>query len=141
GALVKEGEILFELDARTLKAQLGQIEAQIRKDQAQVAQAKRDVSRYEELLSKNAGTVVNRDTAQTTLKAAEAQLDADEAAKASVLTSLPFTEIRAPLSARIGRISSKAGTIVRIGDNTVASSLATITQVDPIFVAFAVPQV
>ena len=45
GALVKEGDLLFELDARTLKAQLGQIEAQIRKDQAQVAQAKRDIVR------------------------------------------------------------------------------------------------
>jgi multidrug efflux system membrane fusion protein len=141
GALVKEGDILFELDARTLKAQLGQIEAQIRKDQAQVAQAKRDVIRYEELLSKNAGTVVNRDTAQTTLKAAEAQLEADEAAKASVMTSLTYTEIRAPVSGRIGSISSKAGTVVRIGDNSAASSLATINQVDPIYVVFAVPQV
>jgi multidrug efflux system membrane fusion protein len=141
GALVKEGDILFELDARTLKAQLGQIEAQIRKDQAQVAQAKRDVIRYEELLSKNAGTVVNRDTAQTTLKAAEAQLEADEAAKASVTTQITYTIIRAPVSGRIGSISSKAGTILRVGDNSLASSLATINQVDPIYVAFAVPQV
>ena len=141
GALVKEGDLLFELDSRTLRAQLGQIEAQIRKDQAQVAQAKRDVARYEELLSKNAGTVVNRDTAQTTLKAAEAQLDADEAAKASVLTQITFTEIRAPVSGRIGSISSKAGTVIRVGDNSAASALATINQVDPIYVAFAVPQV
>ena len=121
GALVKQGDLLFELDSRTLKAQLGQIEAQIRKDQAQVAQAKRDVARYEDLLSKNAGTVVNRDTAQTTLKAAEAQLEADEAAKASVMTSLSYTEIRAPVSGRIGSISSKAGTVVRVGDNSAAS--------------------
>ncbi len=141
GALVKEGDLLFELDSRTLRAQLGQIEAQIRKDQAQVAQAKRDVARYEELLSKNAGTVVNRDTAQTTLKAAEAQLDADEAAKASVLTQITFTEIRAPVSGRIGSISSKAGTVIRVGDNSAASALAIINQVDPIYVAFAVPQV
>jgi multidrug efflux system membrane fusion protein len=141
GALVKQGDLLFELDSRTLKAQLGQIEAQIRKDQAQVAQAKRDVARYEELLSKNAGTVVSRDTAQTALKAAEAQLEADEAAKASVMTSLSYTEIRAPVSGRIGSISSKAGTVVRVGDNSAASSLATINQVDPIYVAFAVPQV
>ena len=141
GALVKEGDLLFELDSRTLKAQLGQIEAQIRKDQAQMIQAKRDLARFEDLLGKNAGTVVNRDTAQTTLKAAEAQLEADEAARASVLTSLTYTEIRAPVSGRIGSISSKAGAVVRVGDNTVASTLATINQVDPIYVAFAVPQV
>lgn len=141
GALVKEGDLLFELDSRTLRAQLGQIEAQIRKDQAQVAQAKRDLVRFEELLGKNAGTVVNRDTAQTSVKAAEAQLEADEAARASVMTLLTYTAIKAPVSGRIGSISSKAGTVVRVGDNTVASSLATINQVDPIYVAFAIPQV
>jgi membrane fusion protein, multidrug efflux system len=141
GALVKEGDLLFELDSRTLRAQLGQIEAQIRKDQAQVAQAKRDVVRYEELLARNAGTVVNRDTAITALKAAEAQLEADEASKASVLTQLSYTEIRAPVSGRIGSIANKAGTVVRVNDNSAASTLATINQVDPIYVAFAVPQV
>jgi len=81
GALVKEGDILFELDARSLKAQLGQIEAQIRKDQAQVAPGLHDLQRNEELLAKNAGTVVQRDNAGTALKAAEAQLEADEANK------------------------------------------------------------
>ncbi|MFO1161551.1 MAG: efflux RND transporter periplasmic adaptor subunit [Reyranellaceae bacterium] len=141
GALVKEGDLLFELDSRTLKAQLGQIEAQIRKDQAQVQQAKRDLQRFEDLLAKNAGTVVNRDTGFTLLKAAEAQLEADEAAKASVQTSLTYTEIKAPVSGRIGSISSKAGTVVRIGDNTATSALATINQVDPIYVTFAIPQV
>jgi multidrug efflux system membrane fusion protein len=141
GALVKEGDILFELDARSLKAQLGQIEAQIRKDQAQVAQARRDLQRNEELLSKNAGTVVQRDNAGTTLKAAEAQLEADEAAKASVQTLLTFTEIRAPVSGRIGSIANKAGAVVRTGDNSATSTLATINQIDPIYVTFAIPQI
>jgi len=141
GALVKEGDILFELDGRALRAQLGQIEAQIRKDQAQVMQARRDLQRNEELLSKNAGTVVQRDNASTSLKAAEAQLEADEAAKASVQTSLTFTEIRAPVSGRIGSISSKTGAVVRTGDNSATSTLATINQIDPIYVSFAIPQI
>ena len=141
GALVKEGDVLFELDGRALRAQLGQIDAQIRKDQAQVTQARRDLQRFEELLSKNAGTVVQRDNAGTALKAAEAQLEADEAAKASVQTSLTFTEIRAPVSGRIGSISSKTGAVVRTGDNSATSTLATINQIDPIYVTFASPQV
>ncbi|WP_439613050.1 efflux RND transporter periplasmic adaptor subunit [Reyranella sp.] len=141
GALVKEGDVLFELDSRALKAQLGQIEAQIRKDQAQVIQARRDLQRTEELLAKNAGTVVQRDNAGTAVKAAEAQLEADEAAKASVQTSLTFTEIRAPVSGRIGSIANKAGAVVRTGDNSAASTLATINQIDPIYVSFAIPQV
>ena len=141
GALVKGGALLFELDSRTLKAQLGQIEAQISKDQAQIVQAKRDASRADDLLAKGAGTAVQRDTNQTNLKALEAQLESDEAMRTSVLTSLSFTEIRAPVSGRIGSIAMKAGAIVRLSDNTVASVLATINQVDPIFVSFAIPQV
>src|SRR3954467_7427402 len=77
GALVKEGDLLFELDNRTLKAQLAQTEAQIRKDKAQVDQAKRDSLRADDLLTKGAGTVVTRDTNLTNQRALEAQLESD----------------------------------------------------------------
>ncbi|MDI1288162.1 MAG: efflux RND transporter periplasmic adaptor subunit [Reyranella sp.] len=141
GALVKEGDLLFELDNRTLKAQLGMIEAQIRKDQAQIVQAKRDTERADGLLTKGAGTVVNRDTSFTNLKSLEAQLEADEASKQNVLTQLSYTEIRAPVSGRIGSINFKVGAIVRQSDNTATAILGTINQIDPIFVSFAIPQV
>jgi multidrug efflux system membrane fusion protein len=141
GALVKEGDLLFELDARTLKAQLSQVEAQIRKDQAQLEQAKRDTVRAGDLLTKGAGTVVQRDTNFTTQKAAEAQLEADEAMRQNIQTQISYSEIRAPVSGRISSIPYKAGTTLRIGDNTVTSVLATINQVDPIYVTFAMPQV
>src|SRR5215831_13863568 len=141
GALVKEGDLLFELDARTLKAQLSQIEAQIRKDQAQLEQAKRDTLRAGDLLTKGAGTVVQRDTNFTTQKAAEAQLEADEAMRQNILTQISYTEIRAPVSGRIGSIPYKAGTTLRMSDNTATAVLATLNQVDPIFVQFAIPQV
>jgi membrane fusion protein, multidrug efflux system len=141
GALVKEGDLLFELDARTLKAQLSQIEAQIRKDQAQLEQAKRDTIRAGDLLTKGAGTVVTRDTNQTTERAAAAQLESDEAMRQNILAQISYTEIRAPVSGRIGSIPYKVGTILRVGDNTATAVLATINQVDPIFVSFAIPQV
>jgi membrane fusion protein, multidrug efflux system len=141
GALVKEGDLLFELDARTLKAQLGQIEAQIRKDQAQLEQAKRDTIRADGLLVKGAGTVVTRDTNQTTEKAAMAQLESDEAMRQNILAQISYTEIRAPVSGRIGSIPYKVGTILRVGDNTATAVLAILNQVDPIFVSFAMPQV
>jgi multidrug efflux system membrane fusion protein len=141
GALVKEGDLLFELDARTLKAQLSQIEAQIRKDQAQLEQAKRDTVRAGDLLTKGAGTVVQRDTNFTTQRAAEAQLEADEAMRQNILAQITYSEIRAPVSGRIGSIPYKAGTTLRVGDNTITAVLATINQVDPIFVSFAMPQV
>lgn len=141
GALVKEGDLLFELDARTLKAQLGVIEAQIRKDQAQIAQAKRDSARADDLLTRGAGTVVTRDTNLTSQKALEAQLESDLASRDSILAQITYTEIRAPVAGRIGSIPYKAGTIVRVADNTATSILGTINQIDPIFVQFAIPQV
>ena len=141
GALVKEGDLLFELDARTLKAQLSQVEAQIRKDHAQLEQAKRDTVRAGDLLTKGAGTVVTRDTNFTTQKAAEAQLESDEAMRQNILAQISYTEIRAPVSGRIGSIPYKVGTILRVGDNTATAVLAVLNQVDPIFVSFAIPQV
>ncbi len=141
GALVREGDLLFELDSRTLRALLAQTEAQIRKDQAQLSQAKRDSSRADDLLTKGAGTIVTRDTNQTNQKAMEAQLESDEAMRQNILTQISYTEIRAPVSGRIGSIPNKAGTTLRISDNATTSILATINQVDPIFVSFAIPQV
>jgi len=141
GALVKEGQLLFELDSRTLRALLAQTEAQIRKDQAQLQQAKRDSLRADDLLTKGAGTIVTRDTNQTNQKAMEAQLESDEAMRQNILTQISYTEIRAPVSGRIGSIPNKVGTTLRIADNTGTSVLATINQVDPIFVSFAIPQV
>ncbi len=141
GALVKAGDLLFELDARTLKAQLGQIEAQIRKDQAQLEQARRDTIRAGDLVAKGAGTVVARDTNATTERAAAAQLEADEAMRQNILAQISYTEIRAPFAGRIGSIPNKAGTIVRMSDNTATTVLATINQVDPIYVSFSIPQV
>ena len=123
------------------KAQLAQIEAQIRKDQAQVAQAKRDSSRAEDLLGKGAGTVVTRDTNVTDQKAAGGQLESDEAMRQNILTQISYTEISAPVSGRIGSIPNKAGTMLRVADNTATAVLAAINQVDPIYVQFAIPQV
>lgn len=141
GALVKEGDLLFQLDDRTLRAQLGQIEAQIRKSQAQLEQARRDSLRAGDLLTKGAGTAVARDSFLTAEKAAAAQLEADEAQRQNVLAQLSYTEIRAPVSGRIGSIPNKVGTTLRTGDQSVAGVLATINQVDPIYVVFGVPQI
>lgn len=137
GALVKVGDLLVTLDDRTLKAQLAQIEAQVAKDDAQIAQAERDVIRFEELLDRKIGTQVQKDTAVTALKALKAQRAADEAQALNIRTQLGYTELRAPIAGRIGSIAAKPGAIVRAADTL---AIATINQVDPIYVAIAMPQ-
>lgn len=137
GALVKAGDLLIRLDDRALKAQLAQAEAVVEKDRAQLEQAKRDFSRADELLGRRIGTEVARDTAATQVKMQNAQLAADRASRDNLATLLSYTEIRAPISGRIGSIPLKVGTQVRTAD---AQAIATINQVDPIYVSFAVPQ-
>ena len=137
GASVKQGDLLFTLDDRVLKAQLAQIEAQILRTKAQLEQAVRDRDRAIDLNRRNVGTEVARDNAISNVKAVEAQLASDEANRNSVATQLSYTQIRAPVSGRIGSIASKPGAFVRSADT---AAMTTINQIDPIYIAFAVPQ-
>ena len=137
GARVKEGDLLFTLDSRAIKAQLAQADAQIERDRAQIEQGRRDLTRAEELLAKRISTEVQRDTAATAVKVLAAQLAADEAQRANLAALVSYTDIRSPVSGRIGSIQMKAGTTVRAAD---AQAIATVNQIDPIYVSFAVPQ-
>ena len=135
GSNVKQGDLLFRLDDRSLNAQLAQAEAQIQKDQAQLEQNKRDLTRAEELLKQKFLTAQSRETAATTLNQTKAQIAVDLALRDGIKTSLSYLEIHAPLTGRIGSIAAKTGAFVRAGD-----ILATVNQIDPIYVAFALPQ-
>lgn len=137
GARVAQGDLLFALDDSLLKAQLAQIEGQIARDEAQIAQATRDLARADELLARKIDTPVQRDTAETNLKALQAQKAADLGQRQNILVQIGFTEIRAPVAGRIGSISAKAGAVVRAADT---QPLATLNQIDPIYVASAIPQ-
>jgi multidrug efflux system membrane fusion protein len=137
GAKVEAGDLLLTLDNRSIKAQLAQAQAMVAKNRAQLLQARRDFARAEDLLAKRIGTEVQRDTAATTVKVQEAQLAADEAQRANLAALLSYTEIRAPVSGRIGSIALKSGTTVKAGD---AQPIMTVNQLNPIHVSFAVPQ-
>ncbi|WP_439574714.1 efflux RND transporter periplasmic adaptor subunit [Phreatobacter sp.] len=137
GASVKEGDLLFTLDDRVLRAQIAQIEAQILRTRAQLEQATRDRERLVDLARRNVATDVARDNAITNVKAVEAQLAADEANRESLRTQLSYTRITAPITGRIGSIAAKPGAFVRPADT---AAMTTINQLDPIYIAFAMPQ-
>ena len=137
GAEVKQDDILFTLDDRTIKAQISQIEAQIAKDQAQIAQSQIDLGRANDLLNRNAGAAMTRDTAATAVKMAQAQLQSDQAALDSAKATLDYTVIRAPVPGRIGSIPVRPGSTVRTSDS---APLATLNQLDPAVAAFSIPQ-
>ncbi len=137
GASVKEGELLFTLDGRQLEAQIRQAEGVVARDRAQLEGAERDLKRYAELIAKGATTTVNLDNAKTQVDVLGATLKADQSALENLRVQLSYTKIYAPISGRISAASVKVGNFVRPADT---APLATLNQMAPVYVAFAVPQ-
>jgi RND family efflux transporter MFP subunit len=140
GVSVKAGDMLVKLDSRQIEAQIKQTEATIAKDLAAIEQAERDVSRFQDLVSKGAGTPLNFENAKTTLASVKATLQGDQALLENQKIQLSWYTLTAPITGRVGTFSAKAGNIVRAGDNSSTGTLTTILQTSPIYVTFSVPQ-
>jgi RND family efflux transporter MFP subunit len=137
GARVSKGDLLFTLDARQIDAQIAQAEGTLAKDQSQLEAAQRDLKRYSELIGKGATTQVNVDNARTQTDAMLATVQTDKSALENLRVQKSYTIITAPISGRISAASVKAGNFVRPADT---APLATINQMAPVYVAFAIPQ-
>ena len=135
GAAVKAGDLLFKLDDAALKAQLATAEAQIAKDKALLDQNKHDLARNEDLLKQKFVAPQVVETSQTTVTQTTAQIGVDEGQRAAIQRQIGYMEIRSSINGRIGSIAAKPGAAVKSGD-----TLATVNQIDPIYIAFAVPQ-
>jgi multidrug efflux system membrane fusion protein len=137
GAEVREGDVLFTLDARQLEAQLHQAEGNLQRDQAQLEGAQRDVRRYTELVGKGATPVINLENAQTSAGQFQGAIVADRAMIENLKVQIDFCTIRAPISGRMSMAAVKVGNFVRQADT---APLATINQMAPVYVTFALPQ-
>src|SRR3954447_17008211 len=137
GAKVAEGDLLFTLDARQIDAQIEQAVGTLAKDQAQLEGAQRDLRRYGELIGKGATTQVNLDNAKTAADILIGTIQADQSALENLKVQKSYTLIRAPFSGRISAANVKVGNFVRPADT---APLATINQMAPVYVSFAIPQ-
>lgn len=138
GQSVQKGDLLFTLDARTEEANLKKALAQVEKDRADLATARRNLARQQELFQQKFISQAALDTSQNQVDTLTGQLAIDQAAVEAARAAIGYTEIRAPFSGRTGVISVRAGSLVQPG--ATASPLVTITQVDPIAVAFTLPE-
>lgn len=136
GDEVKQGDLLFTIDRRPLEADLRQAEANLARDQAQAANAQRDLSRYEGLSQRGAVSPSDYEKIRTTFQALEATVRAEQAAVESAKLQLGYTEIRSPITGRTGRLLIKEGNLVKAND----SDLVTINQITPIYVSFSVDE-
>jgi RND family efflux transporter MFP subunit len=137
GAMVRQGDILFTLDARATEAQLHQAEGMLAKDQAQLEGAERDVRRYTDLVAKGATPVTNLDGAKTQVATFAGAIKADEALIENLKVQIGYCTIRAQISGHVSMAAVKVGNFVRQADLT---PIATIIQTAPVYVTFSVPQ-
>jgi membrane fusion protein, multidrug efflux system len=136
GQDVRKGQLLAQLDPRTLQAQLLQAQAARAKDQATLANARVDLQRYTTLLAQDAATQQQLDTQKALVGQLEAAAKADDAAVNAAQVQLGFTTITAPISGRVGARLVDPGNIVHAADTT---GLVVINQIDPISVLFTLP--
>lgn len=136
GQFVRSGELLFTLDARGDEANLGKAQAQMARDLATLADARRQLDRNRDLLGRGFISQGAVDTAQANADAQQAAQQADQAEIDAVRVSLSYARIRAPGAGRVGAIAVYPGTSVSAN----GPALVTITQLDPIAVAFSLPQ-
>jgi RND family efflux transporter MFP subunit len=138
GAMVKQGELLFTLDSRTLEAQARQVEGLLASASANLEQAERDVGRYTELLAKGATTLVTLQNARTQVNIWRAAVESNTAQLENLKIQIGYCSIRAPISGRASMAVVKIGNQVRQTD---AAPLATLIQTAPIYVTFNLPQI
>ena len=136
GEFVRAGQPLFSLDTRADEANLAKARAQLTKDQATVADAQRQHQRALELKAQNFVAQSALDSAQTAVESANATLAADQAAIDAARVAVSYGQINSPLSGRAGALTVNVGTALQSN----ITSLVTITQLDPIYVNFNLPQ-
>ncbi|MES2901887.1 MAG: efflux RND transporter periplasmic adaptor subunit [Pseudomonadota bacterium] len=135
GQNVRAGELMFSLDDRADRANVGKAQAQIARDRAALADLERQYKRSQELYEQKFIAQSALDTLRSQVEAARAVQVAGNAALQAEQVAASYTAIRAPMSGRVGAINVYPGSLVQP-----ATSLTSVTQLDPINVAFTVPE-
>ncbi|MFC4820217.1 efflux RND transporter periplasmic adaptor subunit [Dokdonella ginsengisoli] len=136
GADVARDQLLFRIDPRPAQAALQQAQSTLAKDQATLTQARSQVERYQDVAAKGYISADQMEQYRTNLGVALAAVKVDEANVAAAKLTLGYTQIRAPIAGRIGRILIQPGNVVTTND---VNPLVVINQVEPIYVNFALP--
>ena len=137
GQMVKEGELLAEIDSRQIQAQLTQAEGQMLRDQALLANARIDFERYRTLLAQDSIAKQLVDTQEALVRQYEGTVKVDQGVVDNARLQLTYSRLTAPISGRLGLRAVDPGNIVRSSDT---NGLVVITQQQPISVIYTIPQ-
>ena len=137
GQMIKEGDLLVQIDPAPFRATLNQAIAKLAQDQASLTNAKQDLERTTVLSKQGNATQQLFDQRTANVASLVAQVQADQAAIESAKVQLAYTTITSPLTGRAGFRLVDRGNIVHASDPT---GILTITQVEPISVIFTAPE-
>lgn len=135
GQHIKEGQVMYRLDAAPYRARVAAADAQLDQAKAQVAQADREYARIKPLADAEAASRKDADDAQSQRDLARAALKAAEAQLQTARIDLGYTDVRAPLGGVAGRALKVEGSLAVAGMD---SLLTTLAQIDPAYVNFGV---
>ena len=137
GQQVKAGDLLAEIDPSQFKVALAQAQGQLAKDRATLANARRDLARYQQLVKTNLVSRQELDTQQSLVSETNGTIKADEAAVASAQLQLNWSRIVAPIDGRVGLKQVDIGNQISSGDTT---GIVVLTQTQPIDLVFTLPE-
>lgn len=134
GALVKKNDLLISIDPAPYEAEVARAEAQTVAAQARLTHAGNELTRASRLWEDKAIARRELDDRESALREAEANLKAAQAQLQSSRLSLGYTQVRAPVAGRIGRLEVTVGNLVAAGPG--AAVLTTLVSVSPIYASF-----
>jgi len=137
GQQVNAGDLLAEVDPRPYQVALTQAQGQLAKDQATLANARRDLARFEKLAKTSLVSQQELDTQRSLVSETLGTLKADEGGVASAQLNLTYSRITAPIAGRVGLKQVDVGNYVTSGDTT---GIVVITQTHPIDVVFTLAE-
>lgn len=137
GDLVKEGQVLIEIDPRPYQVQLEQAQGTLAHDQALLDDAKLDLARYVTLLEQDAIPKQQLDTQKALVAQYEGSIKQDEANVAAAKLNITYAHVTAPITGNVGLRLVDPGNIVHAAD---ANGMVVITQLQPIQVQFTIPE-
>jgi multidrug efflux system membrane fusion protein len=137
GQVVHAGDLLAEIDPRPFQAQLVQAEGQLARDQANLANARLDLERYQRLAAQEMIARQQLDTQQMVVNQAEASMKMNTGNIDAIKLQLTYCRITAPITGRVGLRLVDPGNVVKAADS---GGLVVITQLEPISLVFSVPE-
>jgi len=135
GALVKQGDLLVTIDQAPYAAEVERLQAQVTAAEARHSFTKAELERGRQLLDTRVVSPRDVDQRTNAYREAEANLQAARAALQAAQLNLGYTEVRAPVAGRVGRLEITVGNLVAAGPG--APVLTTLVSIDPIYASFA----